>query len=108
MSERDRKPAIESVRDAIAAVARQKSERIDAWEEATGHLLCRRCECCDLDWQECHECGGDGYYEDDSDPLWGVEQVLCSTCEGHGGWDMCLGRCDDQGRHESARAKAGP
>ena len=94
--------AIERVRDAVSAVARAKDAQLVALEEAHGFRACRRCSCCDCDWQECHDCGGDGFWLDDHDPLWGVVEEGCGLCETLGGWWMCGGRCDAQGKHEGA------
>ena len=71
--------------------------------EAHEGKLCPRCGCCEMEWVECHECGGEGWvsrYEED--PLWYDEDDLwpCHICEGEGGWWACLGRCDENGKHE--------
>lgn len=49
---------------------------------------------CDLEWQQCYECGGEGgwlAYERDYDPLWDNpdDWVACDLCEGEGGWLEC-------------------
>lgn len=40
---------------------------------------------CDGERHVCGDCGGDGWTEDD-DGVNGVEDVMCSTCQGKGGW----------------------
>lgn len=47
----------------------------------------------DMMWERCWDCGGDGYIEVyESDPMWYDEDDVerCDTCEGQGGWHMCL------------------
>jgi hypothetical protein len=66
--------------------------------------LCPRCKCCSTDWQDCHDCGGEGYSHHDcgedscccADP---EDNVACGTCQGKGGWTICLGSCDELGHH---------
>lgn len=46
-----------------------------------------------MDWVDCHACGGDGIHElYDDDPLWYDEDDVepCETCDGRGGWRVCL------------------
>jgi DnaJ-class molecular chaperone len=63
----------------------------DAYEDVP------RCEDCEqeLEWEECHECGGEGFIDGDrlmdEDPLWyGPDDTeTCSECNGAGGWHYC-------------------
>lgn len=44
------------------------------------------------DWEDCGECGGDGYINRyDEDPLWYDEddESPCDLCGSHGGWYVC-------------------
>ena len=65
------------------------------------HDICNRCGCCDEYFQRCDSCGGEGFRESDDleDLEWGDEIYECDTCDGEGGWAMCLGRCDKDGIH---------
>lgn len=48
---------------------------------------CARCgSSCDR--IECHDCGGEGYYQEEED--FETETVVCQTCRGRGGWMWCL------------------
>ena len=74
---------------------------------ATEHdsTFCTRCRCCDLDWVDCDRCGGEGLDghdcgEDCCACLYPEENEVCDQCDGLGGWNMCLGRCDENGVHE--------
>jgi hypothetical protein len=74
------------------------------------HKLCPRCSkerpCCQIVFDECPECGGDGYVED-YDP--GSDEPYdepCQLCNGKGGWWECLGRCDENGQHAPQTAEA--
>lgn len=68
--------------------------------------ICPRCNCCEMDWEECPDCGGDGGRGWDDlqfeDPLWYDKDSWepCDTCDGKGGWSVCLGRCDKDGKHK--------
>lgn len=42
----------------------------------------------DQDWEECHDCGGEGYVTED-DGVNGPEDYSCGLCESRGGWDYC-------------------
>ena len=44
-------------------------------------------------WQECDVCGGDGLVEDDWDGDGSIHYDFtdCQTCNGRGGWWVCLG-----------------
>ncbi len=64
--------------------------------------LCDRCKCCSTDWESCEQCGGDGFLElYDHDPLYydPDDTEDCQWCEGKGGWPLCLGNCDRDGKH---------
>lgn len=76
-------------------------------EQDYAESLCPRCKCCEMDWEDCYQCGGEGGrgYDDDlqfEDPLWYQpgDFETCDTCEGAGGWAMCLGNCDEHGKHK--------
>lgn len=43
-------------------------------------------------WQECWECRGEGYVEND-DWQWSAAYMKCSNCHGDGGWDNMLFFC---------------
>lgn len=70
--------------------------------------LCPRCKCCQLEFVECDNCGGEGVTDhecgDDSccclEP---VDNVACFVCDGDGSFDLCLGRCDMDGKHEEVK-----
>lgn len=71
---------------------------------------CQRCGCCDTEWKECSYCGGNGGrgWEDDlqfEDPLWYNEDdfIPCDICEGKGGWVVCAGECDEEGKHNQSK-----
>ena len=63
--------------------------------------LCQRCRCCDMEWVRCPYCNGDGFVDcgedsfDDEDD----DSFECSECNGHCGWWMCGGLCNDNGEH---------
>ena len=48
---------------------------------------CKECGC-DVDYEECHECGGDGSITED-DGVNGPEDYGCGACDGEGGWLFC-------------------
>jgi len=53
--------------------------------------LCPSCGC-DLEWEECGRCGGEGWIDVyDDDPLWydPGDMSPCLQCGGHGGWWVC-------------------
>lgn len=65
---------------------------------------CERCTCCETEWVECEQCGGEGVFghdcgEDTCCCLNPEDDAPCSMCDGEGGWDVCLGKCDDGGNH---------
>jgi hypothetical protein len=69
------------------------------------HETCPRCKCCSREWERCDHCGGEGVYGHDCgedcccclDP---EDNIPCDVCGGKGGWWMCIGGCDKDGRHE--------
>lgn len=67
------------------------------------HEFCKRCNCCDLSYEHCDSCedGFDGHDcgEDCCPCLDPEENQVCDICDGRGGWDVCLGRCDENGEH---------
>ena len=73
------------------------------------HYLCPRCQCCDLMWEQCAQCGGEGHTQPgdlyEIDPLWYGEDETrpCQICDGMGGWLVCGGRCDEHGQHQSEK-----
>ncbi len=80
-----------------------RAEFID-FATACGHEICSRCQCCDLVWERCDNCGGEGLDghdcgEDVCCCDYPEENESCDICGGGGGWTMCLGRCDAEGKH---------
>ena len=73
------------------------------WEsEDIDTPMCPRCECCQMIWETCHDCGGDGYRElYEEDPLWyDIDDIEdCDTCNGKGGFWIC--DCDKNGKHKN-------
>src|SRR5690606_32189634 len=67
--------------------------------------LCERCGCCDTEWEDCWKCGGQGGRDDEDlmeeDPLWYSpgDFETCDICDGRGGWHVCVGGCDEDGKH---------
>lgn len=55
--------------------------------------VCPNCGACPTAWQECGECGGEGYRDDlyDMDPLWydPGDTEVCEWCNGHGCHKWC-------------------
>lgn len=74
------------------------AEFLRALCEAHGAKLCERCKCCEMLWEDCESCGGDGvsfgYEYEDGDF---AEDATCEVCYGAGGWDLC--DCNDDGQH---------
>ncbi len=68
------------------------------------HEMCPRCGCCEMAWEECENCGGEGVSGHDCgedcccciDP---EDNVPCDYCDGAGGYYICLGHCDENGKH---------
>lgn len=79
-------------------------ELIKVFEEM-GHQICKRCNCCDLVWQECRDCedglSGHDCGEDVCCCLDPDDNMICDTCGGRGGWQRCIGRCDEHGQHQT-------
>lgn len=71
-----------------------------------GDDVCDRCGCCGTYWEDCHSCGGEGGLDWEDlqfvDPLWYSpgDFVKCDVCSGVGGWFVCLGDCDENGKHK--------
>lgn len=67
--------------------------------------ICKKCGCCEMEWVECWNCGGEGGRDGEElmmeDPLWYSEDDFeeCDICNGKGGWNVCIGNCDDNGKH---------
>lgn len=76
-------------------------------ENQTELELCKRCNCCEVEWEECSYCGGEGGTDGEElmmeDPLWyGPDDYRsCDACEGKGGFYVCLGNCDSNGKHKN-------
>ena len=76
------------------------------FEQEYEDTSCERCGCCETYWESCQDCGGDGFYDGEylmeEDPLWyGPNDTRrCNTCNGKGGWKLCLGDCDKNGKHK--------
>ncbi len=74
-------------------------------DEAAMSSMCPRCKCCETYWQECGSCGGEGMAGHDCgedvcccvDP---EDNETCDVCSGKGGWNRCLGGCDEKGKHK--------
>ncbi len=53
---------------------------------------CARCGSSTM-WEDCHECGGDGYINrHEEDAMWYDEDDMspCSLCGTKGGWAFCM------------------
>ena len=65
--------------------------------EHSGHVICKRCYCCDeiSESAPCWQCNG----FDDEDDEW---MDICSVCQGEGEiyFPVCVGGCDDNGEHK--------
>jgi hypothetical protein len=63
--------------------------------------ICPRCGCCEMFWEDCWSCGGEGIHDDlfEEDPLWydPGDYEICNECEGKGGFWLC--DCDKNGKH---------
>jgi hypothetical protein len=62
--------------------------------EETGHVdddepFCYTCISSGY-WNDCEECGGEGYHEDEDWDGW-MDHITCDICHGKGGWWRCLG-----------------
>lgn len=58
--------------------------------------MCKRCNCCESEWEECSNCKGSGHYIECFETL-----HECYMCNGKGGWDQCTGFCNEQGEHKT-------
>ena len=75
--------------------------------------LCVRCGCCDTLWHTCESCDGEGMNGHDcgedtcccADP---EDNQTCDICDGEGGWRMCLGKCNKDGKHEKQSVDSQP
>lgn len=77
-------------------------DSLRAFLKANDKELCERCGCCELVWQSCEQCGGDGVFghdcgEDTCCCLDPEEDDPCEICDGEGGWMRCVGHCEDDG-----------
>jgi hypothetical protein len=67
------------------------------YDTAYAPLCCTHCGQ-ELDYEECDQCGGDGYFDDEwlmeEDPLWYQpgDTEACTQCGGEGGWHYCSNR----------------
>lgn len=80
----------------------QKELEDDAFN---GVNICPRCGCCEQYWEDCWSCGGEGIHDDlyEEDPFWydPGDYETCDECNGEGGFWICLGHCDENGKHNS-------
>lgn len=92
-----------------AEEAVRKREFLQALLDARGDggKLCERCGCCEMTTEECEQCdeglNGHDCGEDCcccADP---EENVRCGFCRGRGYFEVCLGSCDKDGKHERAK-----
>ena len=78
-----------------------RGSALEALMKASGHEICPKCYCCEVvsESAPCWQCGGFDDYEDYDD---GFPPDVCSVCNGEGKlyWMSCIGRCDEQGKHE--------
>lgn len=71
--------------------------------ELTDRKSCPRCRCCEMFWEQCEQCGGEGESEPgelySEDPMyydmW--DTLRCDWCRGKGGHWTCS--CDEHGKH---------
>lgn len=63
-----------------------------------GSKLCPRCGCCEMTTEECEQCdeGLDGH-DCGEEP-----NLRCQFCGGRGYFEVCLGQCDENGKHKAA------
>jgi hypothetical protein len=88
----------------IAIIKKQIGAEID-------HVICPRCNCCEVDWQECEYCSGEGVSghdcgEDSCCCLDPEDNIQCDMCYGHGGWYQCIGNCNENGKHIATASQA--
>lgn len=73
----------------------------DGYDDAE---MCPRCKCCELFWETCECCGGEGVSghdcgEDCCCCLEPEDNMRCDYCMGKGGhWSACS--CDENGKHD--------
>ena len=72
--------------------------------------FCKRCQCCDTYWEDCDNCGSEGFSGHDCGDdtcccLEPEDNELCDKCCGKGGWTMCIGHCDKDWKHEKKDGK---
>jgi hypothetical protein len=67
---------------------------VEFFEIGDGYEDCQCARCgSSVDFEECSDCGGEGTHDfAEDDPIqYGPSDVQpCGTCEGSGGWWMCL------------------
>lgn len=73
--------------------------------EACGKELCPDCECCEMVWEDCENCGGEGYFSEYDDELMDDADYPCDVCGGEGAHKVCLGHCDENGVHAHEKKK---
>lgn len=66
--------------------------------------ICNRCKCCEVVYEECENCGGDGVTshdcgEDTCCCLYPEDNVACDICLGTGCFEVCIGGCNSEGKH---------
>ena len=97
------------------AAGSETATRADTPQEAVLRQLvalndgrfCERCRCCEMTWEECEACGGEGLDGHDcgedccccADP---EPNECCDYCLGAGGWWDC--DCDEHGVHRPKAA----
>jgi len=88
-----------------AALFSGKKTPVELFCEAFDKKCCPRCKCCEMDWENCEQCGGAGESEPgelySEDPLYyDMEDTRpCDYCKGKGGDWHCS--CDDNGKHST-------
>ena len=82
------------------------AEKIDFIENVLERKICPNCKCCEMVWEECEYCGGEGGRDVEElmieDPLWYSPDDFetCDACNGKGGHWECIGGCDENGKHK--------
>jgi hypothetical protein len=67
--------------------------------------ICPDCGCCEMEWEPCPYCDGEGGFDGDDlmeeDPLWYSSNSFerCDVCLGKGGMMICIGKCEN-GKHK--------
>lgn len=73
-------------------------------EDPDDDPICPRCGCCSQVWHECENCdegwSGHDCGEDCCCCLNPTDNIRCDICGGKGGWYVCGGGCDDEGKHK--------